>query len=296
MVPSSHVSGDGPRVGDRVRDVDHLQVERARPRTCSPGSTSSNRHVLELVLLDLRARHRDRQRAAVDRRADLGPARAAPTAGPRRGPRGRASARSPRCPSARSRRYVKSGSTRSIPSMLGGREHQARVHHDDPPVVLEHGHVLADLAQPAEREDAQGAASSVPRGARAAATRPSGAPPPARTSSTSTSGSRTPPVSKPSRPKRSLDGRGRRRDEERAVHVLELARRAPASAPMSPDRAPPRTAPSSARPPGARTRVMPPAPADLGERAQQVVVTGVQREPGVLDDPPRLRPCRSWPA
>ena len=42
--------------------------------------------------------------------------------------------------------------------MLGGREHQAGVDDDDAAVVLDDRHVLADLAQPAEREDAQSAA------------------------------------------------------------------------------------------------------------------------------------------
>ena len=41
------------------------------------------------------------------------------------------------------------------PEHLGGREHQAGVDDDDPAVVLDHGHVLADLPQPAEGEDAE---------------------------------------------------------------------------------------------------------------------------------------------
>jgi hypothetical protein len=38
---------------------------------------------------------------------------------------------------------------------LGGREAQPHVDDDDRALVLEHHHVLADLAQPAEREDAE---------------------------------------------------------------------------------------------------------------------------------------------
>jgi hypothetical protein len=38
---------------------------------------------------------------------------------------------------------------------LGGREPETGVDHDDAAVVLDDGHVLADLAQPAEREDAE---------------------------------------------------------------------------------------------------------------------------------------------
>ena len=41
---------------------------------------------------------------------------------------------------------------------LGRREHQAGVDDDDPAVVLDDGHVLADLAQAAERQYAQFAA------------------------------------------------------------------------------------------------------------------------------------------
>ena len=44
---------------------------------------------------------------------------------------------------------------------LGGREHQAGVDDDDPAVVLDHGHVLADLAQPAERQHAKLAGQSL---------------------------------------------------------------------------------------------------------------------------------------
>ncbi len=38
------------------------------------------------------------------------------------------------------------------PGHLGGRKHQPGVDHDDPPVVLDHGHVLADLPQASEGE------------------------------------------------------------------------------------------------------------------------------------------------
>jgi hypothetical protein len=39
---------------------------------------------------------------------------------------------------------------------LGGGEADAHVDHDDAAVVLDDGHVLADLAQASEREDAEG--------------------------------------------------------------------------------------------------------------------------------------------
>jgi hypothetical protein len=38
---------------------------------------------------------------------------------------------------------------------LGGREHQPGVDDDDAALVLDHGHVLADLAQSPERQHAQ---------------------------------------------------------------------------------------------------------------------------------------------
>src|SRR4029078_1297204 len=44
------------------------------------------------------------------------------------------------------------------PIQLGRRDRQAAVAHDDPPVVLDDGHVLADLADASQREDAYGAA------------------------------------------------------------------------------------------------------------------------------------------
>ena len=44
------------------------------------------------------------------------------------------------------------------PEHVGGREPQARVDDHDPVLVLEDRHVLSDLAQTAERQDAQSAA------------------------------------------------------------------------------------------------------------------------------------------
>src|SRR5581483_8670985 len=84
---------------------------------------------------------------------------------------------------------------------LRRREAQPHVDHHDPAVVLDDGHVLADLAQPAERQDAQLCAHARARAG------PTGTRPwrssIARTASASssvasTSGSRSPPTSKPS--------------------------------------------------------------------------------------------------
>ena len=91
--------------------------------------------------------------------------------------------------------------------LIGSREHQARVDDDDAVVVLDHRHVLADLAQPAEREDAQGAfgaqtaASSSWRSSAARMTVFS-------SSVASTSGSRRPPTSWPSMLSAALSGIG----------------------------------------------------------------------------------------
>ena len=91
---------------------------------------------------------------------------------------------------------------------LRGREAQPAVDHDDPPVVLDDGHVLADLADASQREDAQRAAHPVgaPRAARGA--RASPAPAPRSSSLASTSGSRSPPTSWPSMLSAALTGIG----------------------------------------------------------------------------------------
>ena len=273
---------DGAGVGDRVRDVDQLEVERPGLDVIA-GIELLDRHVLELVLLDLRARHRDRQRGAVDRAAT-------PAARSRR-IHGRAPTWSSwpcvstiaSMSSARSRRYVKSGRTRSIPSCSVRREHQPGVDHDDALVVLDDGHVLADLAQPAERQDAQGAAHAGTGRSDSTIRRTCAS----SDSSTSTSGSRTPPTSKPSRSRAALTVVGAGGDEERPVDVLGARGRSPASARCRrPAR--PRSSSFICSPTRCERHGDASGAADLGERAQQVVVAGVEGEPGVFDDPPRL--------
>jgi hypothetical protein len=92
--------------------------------------------------------------------------------------------------------------------LLGRREAQAGVDHDDAAVVLDDGHVLADLSHASQREDSQGAAhpvgtvdsrpwrSSIARTAAVSA------------SSASTIGSRSVPASWPSRLSAALTGVG----------------------------------------------------------------------------------------
>ena len=246
--------------------MDHLEVERARPRTCSPGLHVVHRHVLQLVLLDLRARHRDRQRAAVDRRAGL-PARAAPTAARRRGPRGRASARSRRC-GRRCRAGTRSRAARGrSPSISGVGNIRPVSITTIRPVVLD-----APSCSCRSRRDrrAAGPAGWRPAQSLARDRRPQRVEHPAqlRQLGLVDLDQRQPHAAEleAERLERGLDRRGRRRDEERAVEVLELGVERPRALRVA-GTVRPRTSPSCARPPGARTRVMPPAPADLGERA-----------------------------
>ena len=92
--------------------------------------------------------------------------------------------------------------------LLGGREAQPGVDDDDPAVVLDDGHVLADLAHASEREDAQGAAHAVEAVAsspwRSSMARTAAV----SASSASTIGSRSVPASWPSRFSAALTGVG----------------------------------------------------------------------------------------
>ena len=122
-------------------------------RTFSPALQHLEGGVTKPVLLELRAHQADRQRAAVDHRrhSDL-----AQDVGQR-----------PDVilvPMGEDDRLDVVGVIAEIGEVrqhqvdsqhLGGREHQPGVDHDDPPVLLDDGHVLADLAQPPERQDAK---------------------------------------------------------------------------------------------------------------------------------------------
>ena len=127
--------------------------------TMSPIGSTSSAHVAQLVLVELGARHRDRQLAAVDDR-DLVLAEVADH------PRQRAEVvlvavrdddRLDRVDVARAG-SVKSGRTRSMPiiSAVGKRRPQSTTTIRS--VVLDDRHVLADLADASEREDAEFAA------------------------------------------------------------------------------------------------------------------------------------------
>ena len=115
--------------------------------TRSPTLEHLERRVAELVLLELRAHEADRQRPAVDHRRhpDLAQhVRQRPDV--------------VLVPVGEHDRLDVVGALAQVgevgqhevdPEHLGGREHQPGVDEHDPAVVLDHGHVLADLAQAA---------------------------------------------------------------------------------------------------------------------------------------------------
>ena len=148
---------DAGGVGDRVREVDALDLERAGVHRV-PDRQHLELDVAQLVLVELRARHGDRQLAAVDDR-HLVLAEVADH------PRQRADVilvavgddeRLDRVDVLAQVREVRQDEVDA--HHLGGREAQAAVDDDDPAVVLDDREVLADLADASEREDAQCAA------------------------------------------------------------------------------------------------------------------------------------------
>jgi hypothetical protein len=189
--------GDGVGVRDRVRQVDQLHRERPQVERL-PGLYLLQRRSLELVLVELGARHGDGERAAVDRRDVLF---AQLAQDPGQGPEmvlvavGDDDARDV----ARAFPQVGEIGQHEVDAHHVGRgKAQPDVHEHDRAVVLDDGHVLADLAQPAEREDTQfpvahvAATSSSPWRSSMARTAA------ASSSEASTSGSRRPPTRTPS--------------------------------------------------------------------------------------------------
>ena len=156
----AQVAGDGvgEHVRDRVGQLDRLHHERAGVDLLARVHLLE-RHLLELVLVQLGAHHRDGQRTAVDGRPVVELAQ-----------------------HERQRAHVvlvpvgehdgldvglalaqvgEVGQHQVDAQLVGRREAQAGVDHDDLAVVLDDGHVLADLAQAAERHDAKGLAHMV---------------------------------------------------------------------------------------------------------------------------------------
>ena len=140
------------RVGDRMGHVHELDLERAELELLS-GPQVLERGVAQLVLVELRTRHRHRQPAAVHRRgvAELA-----------QDPRQRAEmilvavGDHDRLDVVDAIAQVgEVGQDQIDPEHVGGREPQAGVDDDDPVVVLDDRHVLADLAQAAQRQHPQ---------------------------------------------------------------------------------------------------------------------------------------------
>ena len=149
---------DRARVGDRVGHVDELERERSE-RQLLAGREVLELAVAQVVLVELRARHRDREPAAVHGRraaaAELAqhPRQRAEMVLVTVGDDDRLDVVGPLA------QVAEVGQHEVDPEHVGGREAQPGVDDDDPAVVLDDRHVLADLAQPAERQDAESADS-----------------------------------------------------------------------------------------------------------------------------------------
>ena len=138
---------DAAHVGDRVREVDQLELERAA-LDLLPRRQLLQRRVGELVLVELGADHADRQQAAVDHRrhADL-----AQHVGQRADVVLVAVGEDDRLDVVGAVAQVGEVGQDEVDAVhLGGREHQPGVDDDDLAVELDHGHVLADLAETAQ--------------------------------------------------------------------------------------------------------------------------------------------------
>ncbi len=142
--------------------MDHLERERAELERL-PGRDVAQLHLAQLVLFELGARHRDRQRPAVDGWGVVLDELA-------HHPRQRAEVilvavrHDDRLDVARTLAQIgEVGQHKVDAHHLRRREAQADVHHDDAPVVLDDGHVLADLPQPAEGQHPQRAHRAISR-------------------------------------------------------------------------------------------------------------------------------------
>ena len=198
---------DPARVRDRVREVDELDPERSGVDDVA-GRQHVQSRLAELVLVELGARHRDRQLPAVGHRDALFPQLAEH---PRQcaevvlvavGDHDRLDVVDALAQVGEVRQHQVDA------QLLGGREAQAGVDDHDPVAVLDDRHVLADLADASQREDAQcpahavGTVESSPWRSSIARTAAVSA------SSASTIGSRSVPASWPSRFSAVLTGVG----------------------------------------------------------------------------------------
>ncbi len=148
---------DRARVGDRVGHVHQLERERPQ-RHLIAGRQILELDIAQVMLVELGAGHGDRQRTAVDDRRS---ARAA----------ARQLAQHPRQRSQvilmpvgdddrldviRALAQISEVGQHEVdPKHVGGGKAQPGVDDDDPVLVFDDRHVLADLAEPAERQDPQ---------------------------------------------------------------------------------------------------------------------------------------------
>ncbi len=174
------------------------ELERERPEIERlPGFDFVQIHLAQLVLVELRARHRGGQRARVDRRGEVG-AELAQHPGQRAEMVLVAVRDHDRLDVGDAFAQVgEIGQDQVDPDHLRRGKAQAHVDHDETAVLLDDRHVLADLAEAAERQYAQLSAHA---GAPASSPWRSSM---SRTASSSsgvagTSGRRRPPASKPS--------------------------------------------------------------------------------------------------
>ena len=244
------------------------------------------RRVAELVLVELGADHADRQQAAVDHRrhADL-----AQHVGQRADVVLVAVGEDDRLDVVGAVAQVgEVGQDEVDPEHLGGREHQAGVDDDDPAVVLDDGHVLADLPQPAERQHAELAwhellssrlspASEADALERRPASRPAARRRPATSGSRSGAGAIRPSISSAA-----FTGIGLVVTASRLVERAQARRRSRAPARCRRPAPRPRS-PASAAPTRCEATRMPPAPPNSSVAQEDVVVAGEDRQ--ALDRP-----------
>ena len=149
--PGGRLDDDRDAVGDRVRHADELELERADLHPVAVGvGLAQGRRRAEAVLVELRLDHRERQLGAdhlahldlaehVRQRADVVLVAVGEDDREQR--------------PVLEVREVRQDEVDA--EVLVAREREAGVDQDALPVELVQGHVLADLAEPAERDDAE---------------------------------------------------------------------------------------------------------------------------------------------
>ena len=142
---------DGEAVGDRVVDGEELEVERARASSSSPSATSRARGVIRcsLSFALISARVSREPMSGMSARSCRRYGHAADVVLVAVGQHDADDA------SSRSRIEVKSGRITSMPGWCSSGKSTPQSTMSSLPCVLEHGHVAADLAEPAQADDAE---------------------------------------------------------------------------------------------------------------------------------------------